>query len=139
MEAALRARPGRGYAFTVAWDPAQYLKFADQRLRPAVDLLSRVDAAGPGEVCDLGAGVGNVTRLFKARWRNARVTGVRIDRAKALSALSVPRELGGGLPRRTPVCRRHPAGEGERHARAIDRPLAPRILLWPGRAVRDRP
>ena len=40
----------------------------------------------------------------------------RIDRMKALSALSVPRELGGGPPWRTPVSRRHPAGEGERHA-----------------------
>ena len=27
------------------WDPAQYLKFADHRLRPAVDLLGRVDLA----------------------------------------------------------------------------------------------
>lgn len=44
MEATLRARPGRGYAFTVAWDPAQYRKFADQRLGPAVDLLNRIDA-----------------------------------------------------------------------------------------------
>jgi len=47
METALRAGPGRRYACTVAWDPAQYLKFADQRLRPAVDLLNRIDAAGP--------------------------------------------------------------------------------------------
>ena len=60
----------------MAWDPAQYLKFADQRLRPAVDLLNRIDAADPREVCDLGAGAGNVTRLIKARWPSARVTGV---------------------------------------------------------------
>jgi trans-aconitate 2-methyltransferase len=60
----------------MAWDPAQYLKFADHRLRPAVDLLGRVDAAEPGEVYDLGAGAGNVTRLLKARWPAARVTGV---------------------------------------------------------------
>ncbi len=60
----------------VAWDPAQYLKFADHRLRPAVDLLNRIDAADPDEVYDLGAGAGNVTRLLKARWPGARVTGV---------------------------------------------------------------
>jgi len=60
----------------VPWDPAQYLKFADHRLRPAVDLLGRVDLAEPGEVYDLGAGAGNVTRLIKARWPGARVTGV---------------------------------------------------------------
>jgi trans-aconitate 2-methyltransferase len=60
----------------VPWDPAQYLRFADQRLRPALDLLSRIDVATPAEVYDLGAGTGNVTRLLKARWPEARVTGV---------------------------------------------------------------
>jgi trans-aconitate 2-methyltransferase len=60
----------------VPWDPAQYLKFAGHRLRPAIDLLSRIDAEDPGEVYDLGAGAGNVTRLIKDRWPNAHVTGV---------------------------------------------------------------
>ena len=58
------------------WDPAQYLKFTDHRLRPAVDLLNRIDVANPAEVYDLGAGAGNVTRLLKTRWPNARITGV---------------------------------------------------------------
>jgi len=60
----------------VPWDPAQYLKFADHRLRPAVDLLNRIDVANPAEVYDLGAGAGNVTRLLKERWPNARIIGV---------------------------------------------------------------
>lgn len=60
----------------MAWDPAQYLKFADHRLRPAIDLLGRIDVAKPGEVYDLGAGAGNVTRLLRARWPEARITGV---------------------------------------------------------------
>lgn len=58
------------------WDPAQYLKFAGHRLRPALDLLDRVDVASPAEVYDLGAGAGNVTRLLRAWWPDARVTGV---------------------------------------------------------------
>ncbi len=58
------------------WDPAQYLKFAGQRLRPAIDLLSRIDAEDPAEVYDLGAGAGNVTRLLQDRWPDAHVTGV---------------------------------------------------------------
>lgn len=58
------------------WDPAQYLKFADHRLRPAIDLLNRVDLAEPREVYDLGSGTGNVTRLLNLRWPNAHVTGV---------------------------------------------------------------
>ena len=60
----------------MAWDPAQYLKFADHRLRPAIDLLNRVALDDPGEIYDLGAGAGNVTRLIKERWPGARVTGV---------------------------------------------------------------
>jgi trans-aconitate 2-methyltransferase len=60
----------------VPWDPGQYLKFADHRLRPAIDLLNRIDVAEPREVYDLGSGTGNVTRLLKQRWPGARVTGV---------------------------------------------------------------
>jgi trans-aconitate 2-methyltransferase len=60
----------------MAWDPAQYLKFAGPRLRPALDLLQRIDLASPAVVCDLGAGAGNVTRLIAARWPDAQITGV---------------------------------------------------------------
>jgi trans-aconitate 2-methyltransferase len=60
----------------VPWDPSQYLKFADHRLRPAIDLLNRIDIADPARVYDLGAGTGNVTRLLKLRWPKARITGV---------------------------------------------------------------
>jgi trans-aconitate 2-methyltransferase len=60
----------------MAWDPAQYLKFAGPRLRPALDLLQRIDAEAPATVYDLGAGAGNVTRLIAARWPDARVVGV---------------------------------------------------------------
>ena len=59
----------------VQWEPAQYLKFADHRLRPAIDLLNRIDA-DPRTIVDLGAGTGNVTRLLQARWPDAAVTGV---------------------------------------------------------------
>ena len=60
----------------MAWDPAQYLKFAGPRLRPALDLLQRIDAESPATVYDLGAGAGNVTRLIASRWPDANVVGV---------------------------------------------------------------
>ncbi|HEY7609844.1 MAG TPA: trans-aconitate 2-methyltransferase [Alphaproteobacteria bacterium] len=59
-----------------SWDPNQYLKFADHRLRPALDLLARIRAGEPGAVFDLGCGAGNVTKLLAERWPKARVTGV---------------------------------------------------------------
>ena len=72
----------------MAWDPNQYLKFAGHRLRPALDLLARVDLDDPREVYDLGAGAGNVTRVIGERWPNARITGVdeseaMLDKARA--------------------------------------------------------
>jgi trans-aconitate 2-methyltransferase len=60
----------------VSWDPAQYLKFAGERMRPAVDLLARVPAAAPKTVVDLGCGAGNLAPLLAARWPQARLTGV---------------------------------------------------------------
>jgi trans-aconitate 2-methyltransferase len=60
----------------VPWDPSQYLKFADHRLRPAIDLLNRIDVGNPTHIYDLGAGTGNLTQLLKLRWPNARTTGV---------------------------------------------------------------
>lgn len=60
----------------MTWNPEQYLKFAEPRLRPAVDLLTRIDAANPARVFDLGCGAGNVTRLLKARWPDAQITGI---------------------------------------------------------------
>jgi trans-aconitate 2-methyltransferase len=64
----------------MAWDPAQYLKFAGPRLRPALDLLQRIDVAAPSSVYDLGCGAGNVTRLIAARWPEARVVGIDSSR-----------------------------------------------------------
>jgi len=77
----------------VPWDPAQYLKFAGPRLRPALDLLARVDHPAPSEVYDLGAGAGNVTRLLKERWPGARVTGVDESREMLAKAAAAAPEI----------------------------------------------
>jgi trans-aconitate 2-methyltransferase len=59
-----------------AWDPAQYLRFADERLRPALDLLARVPIEAPAHVVDLGCGAGNVTAILRQRFPAAHVVGV---------------------------------------------------------------
>ncbi|MFD8082214.1 methyltransferase domain-containing protein [Kitasatospora sp. NPDC059722] len=62
-----------------AWDPAQYLRFADERTRPLRDLLARVPAL-PHEpaatILDIGCGPGNSTAVVRERWPQARITGV---------------------------------------------------------------
>lgn len=72
----------------MAWDPSQYLRFADQRRRPALDLLARIAHENPTRVYDLGCGAGNVTRLLAQRWPHAVVVGIdssaaMLERARA--------------------------------------------------------
>jgi trans-aconitate 2-methyltransferase len=59
-----------------AWDPERYLAYADERGRPFVELLARVEHPDPREVVDLGCGPGNLTDLLAERWPDARVTGL---------------------------------------------------------------
>lgn len=73
---------------TTRWDPAVYLQFADERLRPALDLLARVPLAAPSRVIDLGCGAGNVTAILTQRFPAALVSGVdgsaaMLDKARA--------------------------------------------------------
>lgn len=60
----------------MSWDPRQYLKFGNERLRPAYDLLARVSAESPQSIVDLGCGTGTVTALLRARWPQAKITGI---------------------------------------------------------------
>jgi trans-aconitate 2-methyltransferase len=58
------------------WDPGQYLRFAGERLRPALDLLAHVPLDAPARVVDLGCGTGNVTAILRARFPAADIVGV---------------------------------------------------------------
>ncbi|KUI22527.1 trans-aconitate methyltransferase [Mycobacterium sp. GA-1285] len=53
------------------WNPDAYLKFADERGRPYLELLSRVGADAPRRVADLGCGPGNLTAALAQRWPQA--------------------------------------------------------------------
>ncbi len=58
------------------WNPAQYLRYGSERLRPALDLMARIHVDLPETVFDLGCGTGTVTGILKDRWPDANVTGV---------------------------------------------------------------
>lgn len=60
----------------MSWNPEQYLKFADHRLRPALDLLARIPLDNPETVYDLGCGPGNITEFLKKRWEKAKISGI---------------------------------------------------------------
>ncbi|MFA6313543.1 MAG: methyltransferase domain-containing protein [Sterolibacterium sp.] len=60
----------------MAWNPDQYLKFAQPRFRPAQDLLAHIDAEDPQVIYDLGCGTGSGTQLLALRWELATIIGV---------------------------------------------------------------
>ena len=75
-----------------AWDPATYLRFADERARPFVELLARVRAADPSAVVDLGCGEGALTASLARRWPGSRITGIDSspEMLAAAAAYTVP-------------------------------------------------
>jgi trans-aconitate 2-methyltransferase len=70
-----------------AWDPHQYLRHGDHRVRPLHDLLARVPGL-PGEpaprIADLGCGPGGPSLPLLRRWPAAHLTGY--DNSSAMLA-----------------------------------------------------
>ena len=56
------------------WNPTQYLRFGNERLQPALDLLSRIPLEHPAIIYDLGCGTGTVTAFLKERWPDQDIT-----------------------------------------------------------------
>ena len=65
---------------STVWDANLYLKFADARMRPAIDLMGRLDPVNGTRpdhaIYDLGCGAGNISRLLAERFAASRVIGV---------------------------------------------------------------
>jgi len=68
----------------MAWDPAQYGRFAGPRLQPGLDLIARLPDAVSGPVVDLGCGNGDLTALLAARF--GRAEGIDSDPAMLAAA-----------------------------------------------------
>ncbi|HEY5209281.1 MAG TPA: methyltransferase domain-containing protein [Stellaceae bacterium] len=73
-----------------AWNPAQYLKFGDARLRPGYELLARVGELPAGPIYDLGCGTGEHARAIAAHWLARPVEGVDHSVDMLMAALGTP-------------------------------------------------
>lgn len=58
------------------WDPNLYLRFSDQRGRPASDLIAQIKLDRPRRIIDLGCGTGNSTEQLHGRWPQAEIAGL---------------------------------------------------------------
>jgi len=68
----------------MSWDPRQYLKFSNQRLRPGFDLLAQVGDLPPGPIYELGCGTGVHARAMAERWPDRAV--VALDKSPQMLA-----------------------------------------------------
>lgn len=59
------------------WDPGQYLRYGGHRLRPAIELLQRIELDTAPERCwDIGCGAGEIAIAMTQRWPAANVVGM---------------------------------------------------------------
>ncbi len=63
------------------WDPLLYMKFEEERMRAARDLLARVPLSSAGVIYDLGCGPGNSAELLARRFPDAQITGLDTSEA----------------------------------------------------------
>ena len=60
----------------MSWDAGAYLRFANERTQPSIDLIERIRSTHPRRIIDLGCGPGNSTEPLRQRWPEAAVIGL---------------------------------------------------------------
>ena len=70
----------------MSWSAEQYMKFEDERTRPARDLLDQIPNLPDGALYDLGCGPGNSTELIHDRFPAYILTGIDSDENMLMAA-----------------------------------------------------
>ena len=58
------------------WNAEQYLKYANERTQPAIDLAACIPLDAPKRIIDIGCGPGNSTNVLHMRFPEARILGI---------------------------------------------------------------
>ena len=58
------------------WNAEHYLKYGDERTRPAADLAAGIRIDRPAVIADLGCGPGNSTQILRDRWPQSEIIGI---------------------------------------------------------------
>lgn len=75
------------------WDPESYLRFANERTQPSIDLISRIHIDSPKAIIDIGCGPGNSTQALRRRWPKCDILGLDYSEAMIAKArLDYPNE-----------------------------------------------
>jgi len=74
----------------MAWDPALYLKFGDERLRPGFELLARIGELPPGPLYELGCGTGVHARAIAGCWPDRTLSAIDHSREMLAKAAAEP-------------------------------------------------
>jgi trans-aconitate 2-methyltransferase len=74
------------------WEPAQYLRYSDERGRPFFDLIDRIRTTAPRHIVDMGCGPGNLTAQLAQCWPSASIVGLDSspEMVTAASELAAP-------------------------------------------------
>lgn len=75
------------------WDPATYLRFSDERLRPGFDLLARMGELPQGPLAELGCGTGVHARAIAARWPDRTFTAIDSSPEMLKQAAATPSSI----------------------------------------------
>jgi trans-aconitate 2-methyltransferase len=60
----------------MSWSAAQYVKFEQERTRPARDLVASIPNEDVLSAADIGCGPGNSTEVLRQRYQGARIVGL---------------------------------------------------------------